>query len=270
MSDSLERLDPELAALVAADVDSAGMPPPAHARVRGRVFATLGLPPIGPGSGGDPAGGGSGAGGAGPASSGANAAGSLKALGASTKLWGTGLVATAALSGTIYLAGARSDGPTPARPAPVEATAPNPGAPAPPRPDHPAPVPSMVDAAQGQTTVAEPPATTPPGARSAPELRTAGTEADTIRRAATALARGDAPATLAALDAHAATYPDGAHAEERDALRVRALVLAERWQAAHAAAARFLDHYPASIHRAAVERASDTIPDNPGAAGAIP
>lgn len=60
------------------------------------------------------------------------------------------------------------------------------------------------------------------------------------------IARGDYSAALAAIGRHHREYPNGQLAEEREALRVRALWSLGRIQAAEAAAASFKKRYPRS------------------------
>jgi hypothetical protein len=97
------------------------------------------------------------------------------------------------------------------------------------------------------------PSRPPPSPPSAPSGLRA--EHALLEQARAALARGDAEAALGAVEAHASRFPLGQLAEEREALYVRALVLAHRGDDAAARARAFFDAYPDSIHRGAVERA---------------
>jgi hypothetical protein len=95
-------------------------------------------------------------------------------------------------------------------------------------------------------------ATPPSSAAPASDLPKEQALIDTARAA---LARGRGSDALAATDAHAARFPRGALAEEREALAVQALVLDGKPDAARARAAQFHRRYPSSIFRPAVERA---------------
>jgi outer membrane protein assembly factor BamD (BamD/ComL family) len=75
-----------------------------------------------------------------------------------------------------------------------------------------------------------------------------------LDQARAALVSGDAGGALTVLDRHRRIFPDGRLAEERDVLRVRALLAAGRAKAAQAEAARFLRKHPASLFRPAVEQ----------------
>jgi hypothetical protein len=68
-----------------------------------------------------------------------------------------------------------------------------------------------------------------------------------------ALARGDAGAAFEALERHRRRHPDGALAEERDAMAVLTLLRLDRHEEAEAARARFVVRYPASLFRSVVE-----------------
>ena len=78
------------------------------------------------------------------------------------------------------------------------------------------------------------------------------------RRVASAralLRAGDARRTLAELDALAVDFPLGVLVQERDAIRIEALLALGERERAHALATRFLAEHPNSPHAAAVERA---------------
>ncbi len=68
-----------------------------------------------------------------------------------------------------------------------------------------------------------------------------------LERARSAIARGDGPAALAALETHERNHPASAFVEERDALYVQALAKAARHEEANRAADRFEASYPQSI-----------------------
>jgi len=94
----------------------------------------------------------------------------------------------------------------------------------------------------------------PPGRDEAGD-RGLGRERALLDQARAALVSGDSAAALAALDRHRRGFPDGRLAEERDVLRLKALLAAGRAAEARAAAERFLHKHPASLFRPAVERA---------------
>ena len=80
-------------------------------------------------------------------------------------------------------------------------------------------------------------------------------ERNAIERARTALSRGTPLEAIAALDDHGQRFPQGRLREERDALRVMALVRLGRRAEASAAAAAFSRHFPRSLFRPVVEAA---------------
>ena len=82
-----------------------------------------------------------------------------------------------------------------------------------------------------------------------------GHERALLDQARAALVGGDASRALAALDRHRRMFPDGRLEEERDVLRVRALLAAGRAKEAQVEAGRFLRKHPASLFRPAVEEA---------------
>lgn len=61
------------------------------------------------------------------------------------------------------------------------------------------------------------------------------------------LARGDGNGALARLELHARRFPNGALAQERDAMTIRALVLTGNRDHARARASTFRAHYPDSL-----------------------
>lgn len=68
-----------------------------------------------------------------------------------------------------------------------------------------------------------------------------------------ALTQTDAAGALATIRAHARRFPRGTLAEERDALEIRALLLAQREDEARALAARFRRRYPDSVFIATID-----------------
>lgn len=75
-----------------------------------------------------------------------------------------------------------------------------------------------------------------------------------------ALARGDADTALATLGRHEDAFTQGRLSEERESLRVSALVRAGRLDEARAHAARFRARWPSSLYLAVVEEALRSIP----------
>jgi hypothetical protein len=78
-----------------------------------------------------------------------------------------------------------------------------------------------------------------------------------LEEARAALARGDGRSALAAADRHARTFPAGQLAEERESVRVRALVASGRLDEARARAERFRRRYPQSIFLPAIASTLD-------------
>lgn len=81
------------------------------------------------------------------------------------------------------------------------------------------------------------------------------TEQQLVRDAWTALSADDAPRALQIVERAAQLYPAGVLDEERDAVRIVALAKLHRIDDARAAAARFANQHPTSVHRALIERA---------------
>jgi hypothetical protein len=67
-----------------------------------------------------------------------------------------------------------------------------------------------------------------------------------------AVGRGEGAVALRALERHAAEFPRGRLAEEREALAVQALELAGRRSEARARAEQFRSRFPKSLLRAAI------------------
>ena len=130
--------------------------------------------------------------------------------------------------------------------------------------DAPSPVLSPLEAGTPSIEAsALPPAPTAPSAATAaprtPPADAIGDlakEQELVDTARGALARGRAAEAMVAAERHAARFPNGALAEEREALAVQALALDGRSDEARLRAARFTAKYPRSIFRAAVERAA--------------
>lgn len=81
-----------------------------------------------------------------------------------------------------------------------------------------------------------------------------------LEAAKVALARGDGDAALDAVHDHQKRFPDGALAEERDALEIQALVATGDRSAASARAARFRTKYPKSLFLPAVQATLEVDP----------
>jgi hypothetical protein len=84
-------------------------------------------------------------------------------------------------------------------------------------------------------------------ARAARPHESYAAELGMLQRAQAAYARGDFADALGLLAEHARRFPKGRLAEERDALRVRALVGAGRTPEARRAAAAFANRFPRSV-----------------------
>ena len=120
------------------------------------------------------------------------------------------------------------------------------------------PIPTFaVSALPSSSTTAAPTAAPPPSLareREAPrtDLRR---ERELVDAARAALARGNASEALGLLERHAATFPAGQLAEERDVLRVQSLVAAGRRGDAEAHANAFKRAHPNSPFLPAVDAA---------------
>jgi hypothetical protein len=239
-------LEPHIAALLEAE-RSRPDDPEAIARLCARVALTTQLPSAGRGGHGD------GGGGALP-SAGGTAAGVVPA-----KIAGLLLGAFAAGVGVGAMGHA-----TLSRPAPVVVTAPVAPASAS-STTWPTPV-AEPAASLSATTLAASAASTPSPAAPPPTrgARTVGHDRDTslalerawIEQARMALARGSPGDALAALDAHARSFPAGRLAEEREALAIQALSAAGRADEAAARARSFRQRWPGSVFLPLVDRAA--------------
>jgi hypothetical protein len=116
------------------------------------------------------------------------------------------------------------------------------------------------------STSAPPPQPSPPVARpvAPPPSENGGqelaAESALLDIARAAIARGEADHALAAVDRHASSFPHGVLREEREALGVKALVIAGRGDDARARAARFRTKYPESLFLPALESALRSVP----------
>jgi hypothetical protein len=94
----------------------------------------------------------------------------------------------------------------------------------------------------------------------APRASSFAAEAVLLDEARQALVAEAANRALARLDEHRARFPHGALAEEREAMRVEALVLAGRYAEARGRAAAFRARSPSSLFAATVDTALKSIP----------
>jgi len=284
VSDAPDRLPPELDAFLAPERRRPDPP----ADVQGEVFARLGAT-LGWFGGPGP---GSGSGGSGPpgpsGSSGGAATGGHAGIGGSAASHGVKHLATGSLMktfATLVVGGVIGSGVHEAydratdrrgEHAPVASVA-SPVAAGPvaaPTVAAPAPAPPPLPAAQlEREPESEPRAANlvraggpRPGAERAarPEARerdrNLAAERSLIEQARTALAREQGAAALSALERHADDFPQGELEEERESLRVQALVILERFDQARKVAARFHHRFPRSIFGAVVDEALKSIP----------
>ena len=96
---------------------------------------------------------------------------------------------------------------------------------------------------------------------SAPRDREAATlarESALLQQARARLERGDGRGAFEVLAGHAREFPHGLLVEEREALVVKALVMAKNRFAAHARADEFRRNFPRSIYRPVVEAALES------------
>jgi hypothetical protein len=249
MSDAIDRLPELLRDFVEAEKACPAPPSETEERVLTRLSATLGLPPVaGEGSAAAPSEGL-------PSASGTTAAKAGTILRHVSRRGFATFLVGAAVGASVYGTAehfVRRGEPT-ARP-PTEAPAVL--APAPPAP---------AEAAAAEADVPAPaPVTGPPPARARPNEpsrdRGLGAERKLIEMARSALARGQADGALASLARHARAFPNGQLGEERDSLRVQALVAKGRLAEARSSAERFRRKYPRSLFIPVVERALQSIP----------
>lgn len=240
----LEPLDPGLAALVAAEREPERVPAGSRAAMLSGLMAT-----IGPG-------GGAGAG-AGPAASGRRvrpaairraatlAKGlSVFTLGAALGAIGHARWRPATTERVVYLAAPTRPVERPpvvlAAPPPTEVTA------------------RIPDAAIGGPVVSPPRRA---NEREGPEARSElNAERALIDRARSAVARGDGAAALAAIEQHGRRFPRGQLIQERESLRVLALITAGRHGEARAAGAEFRRRFGDGLLWPVIESALRTIP----------
>lgn len=241
----LKPLDPDVLALLAHEKPVAELDGARKAAILAAVTSKLGpVPPDGGGGGGE--------GTSGPAPGGTAAAAS--AGGAKAAI---ALAATFALGVAAGVVGDRTLAERPAQPVASVATPPPVRAPdaVPPATEVPGvPVtalPSVATTARATTSAAAAP---PPSARGL------AAERALLDVARSSLARGEAREALAAADRHAATYPDGALVEEREAIAIKALVALGRRDEARGRARELERKYPNSLVLRAVKNAVEEPP----------
>jgi hypothetical protein len=141
------------------------------------------------------------------------------------------------------------------------------------------PVAPQVVSVQSSTPIAQlpppaPPELLPSTSASSPPVSTKGAaafsttpaesdlsaERELLDRARSAFAAGDPAATLASVNLHARRFPNGRLEEEREALAVKALVDAGRYDEARARGARFRIRFPRSFLSPTIDEALGTIP----------
>jgi hypothetical protein len=259
MSD--ERLPDDLRALIAQERATPALSSEASARIAERLASTLALPPL-------PA----------PPPTASSVLGSSTRSAAShapsaittASAWTAGKLVPIALAfvlggATGAVITARVMESTPARTAPIEQAQPRvaPVAPivkpervpverAPASPGVEPPMPSDV-----APLASKPEATAPERVETDRELRA---ERELIALARRALAQGHADDALAALERHDRRFPKGRLAEERDSLRVPALVMLGRRNDAAERAAQFRTRHPNSLFAPVVDSALHSAP----------
>ncbi len=163
---------------------------------------------------------------------------------------GSGVGATLAVQGRRHVAAPLASSGTP----PVSGLA----APPPPRP-MPSPVtvppPRPVRHRAAAAAPSRPPAAAVlPLAQPQPRDERLAAERALLEKGRTALTRGDAPGSLAVVADHARRFPDGELAEEREALRIQALLAEDRRAEALAVLGAFRRRFPGSLLLPALDR----------------
>ncbi len=238
-------IDEELAALVAAEKGFAPAPPDElRARVLGAVEARIALLP--------PSGGGGDGGGGGGVDDGGARSSLARTMGAHPV---AGLVGALLVGVTVGALGMRASTPTPpARVTYVERVVPGPSSTVLEILDVP-PSPSVAPSPANAATARAP-------APSVPVIDARGLAAERmlLDGARAALARGEPDAALLAVERHERTYPQGALAEEREALAVKALAAAARYTEARARGERFRERFPRSVSLGSVNATLASMP----------
>jgi hypothetical protein len=155
--------------------------------------------------------------------------------------------ATALVVGPAGPPAPRSEAALSPPPSPVEAV------PSPEAPPVAAPLPASAESTQAAVWRA-------PAVGADVRASTLAAERALLDRARRDLLTGDPAAALDGVEKHATRFPRGVLREERDALRVEALVGAGRYDQARSAGERFAVAFPDSMLRPAVRDALRTIP----------
>jgi hypothetical protein len=225
-------LAPEIDALLDAERRVPDAPADARARVLARVEATLAL-----GGAATPA-----------------AAGLAAALAARPVVAVLAALAVGGLTGAGIYRWTGSAGRAAPVAAPAAIEAPRPAAPATLAEPPAAPAVRPPDAVP-----AAPRASNRPTKRSVQAIDDLEAERIVLQEARAHVAAGHGRAALDAIDRHARQFSDGALAEEREALAVKALLLLAETDAARTRAARFRQRHPRSIYLPAVEQALESV-----------
>jgi hypothetical protein len=133
------------------------------------------------------------------------------------------------------------------------------------RPPSPAPADTTVAVPVESLPVAPSSTVRPAPADSAPPGQQLAAESALLDVARGGIARGEAQQALDAVARHEAQFPHGMLTEEREALAVKALLLADRHDEALARAERFRQRYPQSLFLPALEGSLGGHPQNPDA-----
>ncbi len=241
---SLPELPADVLELLEGERKAASPSAQARARVLQRVHESMG--PLDPGPGDGNAGGApSGSAGAAPSSA------TPGALGLGAGLNTARVAVLAAFAGGVGVGAGvmKATAPAPAPPKIVYVEVPVPTPVPAPKPVQPARSVTATRAPGERTVKVEAPEPSPPAAstRRPSPRRNARLERPLIDRAQTALGRRKPKSALSALDQHRRRYPKGALAEEREALRVLALLQDGQKKAAQRAAQVFFKRYPRSL-----------------------
>jgi hypothetical protein len=246
-----DKLSPELEAAYRAERSRPPMDDAHARRLRLAVAAKLGPPPT-PDGGSDPGGGG----GAPPTvpSSGAAASSVLTATHLAALVAGlaTGVV-VGALGHAALVTPPASEGAPPVVETALRQPIPEPVEPA--ATPEPAPAePSVVPSPTVDELALQPASAPSPETEDRP-VTTLAAERRLVDSARAALSQDRPDPALSAIATHRRRFPEGALAEERDALEVEALAAAGRRDEAAGAAERFARRYPDSLYRGRVRAA---------------
>lgn len=248
---SLTPLPADVASLFDEERARPGLPAGARERLRARIDL---LAPVGGlgGEGGSGGGGGGGAGaGAAAASGGALTAAIASKIAIAAVAFGVGGASGAAVHATLAPTAAPTTALTAsasAAPPPIASFAPPPSAAS-----------SALSVEDLPNVAPKPSAKVTPSA-SDPSKDGLKQERASLEVARTAITRGDYAGAIAALDRHAAAFPRGQLAEERELMRIQALVGQGRGPEAKARAAQFHRDFPQSLMKGAVDATVRSIP----------